>query len=162
MNVRSPSRARFLPVADFYPLAAVCHQSLETFAQHPVECPVANYYIGFKVERQAERIEIAGTHRCSFFVDECDGPAIEICRQSESESSGSCSLILPPLLARFSRRTVAERRMRSLVIVKLAPFFNDDFSLAARYEPFPVQAFVTQLAVKRSAKPCCQGLPGLI
>lgn len=47
--------------------------------------------------------------------------------------------------------------MRSLVIVKLAPFLNDDLGFPARDEPFPIQAFVVQLAIEAFLKPVLPG-----
>lgn len=52
--------------------------------------------------------------------------------------------------------------MRTFVVIKLPPLLNQYFCLAPGYELFPVQAFITQLAVKLSTNPFCQGLPGVI
>jgi hypothetical protein len=38
--------------------------------------------------------------------------------------------------------------MRPLVVIKLPPFLDHDLRFAAGNEPFPVQAFVAQLAVE--------------
>ncbi len=43
--------------------------------------------------------------------------------------------------------------MRSIVVIKLAPFLDHDLRFSACHEPFPVQAFVAQLAVKAFHEP---------
>ena len=43
---------------------------------------------------------------------------------------------------------VAKSRVRALIVIKVPPFLNDQFGLLPANEPFPVQAFVAQVAGK--------------
>ncbi|MCY1226682.1 hypothetical protein D9M72_389240 [compost metagenome] len=52
--------------------AALGDQRLQPAAQPPREGGVADHQVGFEIQRQAERVEVAGTHRGPLFVDDGD------------------------------------------------------------------------------------------
>lgn len=53
------------------------------------------------------------------------------------------------------------RAMRPALVVELRPAFDEHLCLGTAAEPFPVQQFVTQLAVAKVLdEPVCHGLPG--
>ncbi|EWS52892.1 hypothetical protein X551_04317 [Methylibium sp. T29] len=57
-----PPQAGLLQVGGLDALAAVGHQVIEPLAQPAVEVAVADHHVGLEVERQAQRIEVAGAH----------------------------------------------------------------------------------------------------
>ena len=52
--------------------------------------------------------------------------------------------------------------MRTYLVEVSPPFFDQNFRLGARTKPFEAQTLAAELAVKLSATPFCQGLPGSI
>jgi hypothetical protein len=55
-------------------------------------------------------------------------------------------------------RSVTQCAMRSVMVVKREPWFDDCLRFAQVPEPFPVQTFITQFAIEAFRKPVMPGL----